>query len=94
MDTVGKRVRLHITGRVQGVFFRASAQRKAQELGLAGWVRNEPDGSVMAEAEGDAESLDAFIQWCKQGPAHAVVSKVTEDWQEPNGEESFQIRYA
>jgi acylphosphatase len=71
-----KRYRLQIYGRVQGVWYRASAQRKAQELGLSGWVRNEADGSVSAEAQGPEEQLEAFVAWCRQGPPHAAVERV------------------
>lgn len=64
-----------VTGVVQGVFFRASTQEKANALQLSGWVKNQPDGSVYIEAEGEAEKLDAFVQWCHKGPPHAVVEK-------------------
>jgi acylphosphatase len=71
-----KRYRLRIYGRVQGVWYRASAQRKAEELGLSGWVRNEADGSVSAEAQGPEAQLAAFVAWCRQGPPHAEVERV------------------
>ncbi len=67
-------VNLRVHGRVQGVFYRASAQAKGAELGLVGWVRNMADGSVEVHAEGEKESLEQFIQWCRQGPASAKVS--------------------
>lgn len=64
-----------VRGLVQGVFFRASTKECATSLKISGLVRNEPDGSVYIEAEGDEAALKQFIQWCHQGPAHAVVDK-------------------
>lgn len=58
------RVRLRIKGRVQGVFFRASAKESAMNLGITGWVKNQPDGTVETVAEGEQEALDRFIEWC------------------------------
>jgi acylphosphatase len=71
-----RRVRLEITGIVQGVFFRESARREATRLGLTGFVRNEPDGSVTAEAEGDSTHLDGFVEWCGRGPPFAEVERI------------------
>ena len=65
-----------VTGRVQGVFYRASTQARAQELGLTGWVRNCSDGSVELEASGDAEALRQLEAWLWQGPERAQVSAV------------------
>ncbi|MBC6988224.1 acylphosphatase [Hymenobacter sp. BT491] len=65
-----------IHGRVQGVFFRQSTQKKAQKLGLTGYVRNEPDDTVWIEAEGPTEALDALAQWCRKGPPAARVDRV------------------
>lgn len=59
---------------MQGVFFRAFAKEKAEQLNLKGFVRNEPDGAVYVEAEGEAEMLDAFVLWCRKGPPRAEVS--------------------
>lgn len=70
------RKRLRITGRVQGVAFRASAVTTAQVLGLAGWVANRADGSVETVAEGDEVGIAAFIRWCHQGPPAARVDHV------------------
>jgi len=64
---------IHVSGKVQGVFFRASTKQKADELGIKGFVRNERDGRVFIEAEGEEEKLSTFIDWCKQGPRHAHV---------------------
>jgi acylphosphatase len=70
------RKRLRITGRVQGVAFRASAVTTAQALGLAGWVANRADGSVETVAEGDEAGIAVFIRWCHQGPPAARVDHV------------------
>ena len=70
------RKRLRITGRVQGVAFRASAVTAAQALGLAGWVAKRADGSVETVAEGDEAEIAAFIRWCHQGPPAARVDHV------------------
>ena len=71
-----QRVHVLVTGKVQGVFYRATAERVAQELGLAGWVRNLDDGRVEAIAEGPAEAVEAFVRWCRQGPPAARVDGV------------------
>ncbi|HEX2612444.1 MAG TPA: acylphosphatase [Fibrobacteria bacterium] len=71
-----RRVSLTITGRVQGVFYRRDAAREATRLGLAGFVRNQDDGSVCAEAEGSPETVGAFIRWCRRGPENARVEDV------------------
>lgn len=65
-----------VTGKVQGVYFRASAKQKAVELGLKGFVANRPDGSVYAEAEGAELPVSLFIDWCRKGPASAEVDKL------------------
>lgn len=71
-----KHISIKVSGRVQGVFYRASTDDKAQRLGVKGYVKNEPDGSVYIEAEGDDAVLDALVEWCKQGPPAARVSNV------------------
>lgn len=65
-----------VRGRVQGVFYRASAREKAVQLGVSGFVRNEPDGSVYIEASGDKEGLQQFVAWCRKGPPRALVTEV------------------
>ena len=67
---------LAITGRVQGVGYRFYMQRKARELGIAGWVRNRRDGSVEAVVHGEAEAVEAMVAWTRRGPASAVVAEV------------------
>ena len=69
---------LSIIGKVQGVFFRASAKDIADSLGLCGWVRNTNDGNVEVYAAGDADAIDRFINWCHEGPAGARVDEVLE----------------
>jgi acylphosphatase len=65
-----------VTGKVQGVFYRASAQQKAIELNLTGFAQNQPNGSVLIEAEGEEDNLDQLVAWCKTGPPRAHVSHV------------------
>jgi len=75
-------VSLKIFGRVQGVCYRACAAEKAQELDLVGWVRNNRDGTVEAEAQGLRDNLNLFVEWCKQGPDLAKVTNVDEKWRD------------
>jgi acylphosphatase len=77
------RVHLKVAGRVQGVYFRASALQQAQELGLTGWVMNCPDGSVEVIAEGARAKLDELIDWCRLGPSGARVTNVDIHWESP-----------
>lgn len=71
-----KHLNIRVHGRVQGVFFRAHAAEMADELGLAGFVRNEPDGTVYAEVEGETASVEQFLAWCRQGSPDATVEQV------------------
>jgi acylphosphatase len=75
-----KTIAIRVSGKVQGVFFRASAKQRADELGLKGFVRNEPDETVYVEASGNDETLNEFIRWCRRGPELARVDdcQVTE----------------
>jgi acylphosphatase len=73
---MSKHVIIRIHGKVQGVFFRASARNQAIELGIKGFARNEPDGDVYIEAEGTEEALSRFVTWCKKGPPRAQVMTV------------------
>lgn len=88
-----KRARVLISGRVQGVFFRSETRDVAQSLGLGGWVRNLPDGSVEAVFEGKKEAVEKAIEWCRRGPSLAQVKDVQVDWERPEGEAGFVIRY-
>jgi acylphosphatase len=83
---------LRVYGKVQGVFFRQSSKEKAEELGLTGFARNEPNGSVYLEAEGHAESLATFREWCQAGPSRARVSRVEAEDGEAKGYDRFEIR--
>ncbi len=74
--TSTRRIRVIITGRVQGVGFRQAAVEKALKHGLRGWVRNLPQGHVEALAEGPVESVEAFVAWCSEGPPSASVGRV------------------
>ncbi|HEX9307245.1 MAG TPA: acylphosphatase [Anaeromyxobacter sp.] len=80
------RVHLVVEGIVQGVAFRASAVDEARRLGLAGWVRNLPDGRVEAEAEGERPDLEAFVRFCQTGPPAARVDQVAARWGEFKGD--------
>ncbi len=85
--------RLKVTGRVQGVFFRASAQEEARELGLKGWAKNLADGSVEVYAEGNKSRIEEMVEWCRQGPPSAKVERVNVDWVEPENCASFEISF-
>lgn len=87
-----ERIHLLIQGRVQGVGYRMSAQWKARELGLGGWVRNSGD-AVELVAEGPGDALDAFIAWCRSGPPMARVSDVQIAREAARGDlSSFEVR--
>ena len=73
---------LLITGKVQGVFYRATAKRKANELGITGWIKNTGEGNVEATVSGDEQQLNEFINWCKHGPDRAIVEKVIVSYSE------------
>jgi acylphosphatase len=77
---------------VQGVNYRATAAREARRLGLTGWVRNEPDGSVLIDVEGDPEAVEAFLAWSRQGPPNARVMGVETTAAAPAGYGEFAIR--
>jgi acylphosphatase len=88
-----KRVHLFVSGRVQGVFFRAHTRDLAQKLGLSGFVRNLPDGRVEVVAEGPEEKLQELIEFCHRGPPLAYVTNVEIRWEEPTGEfRGFSVR--
>jgi acylphosphatase len=85
------RVIARITGRVQGVNYRAAAAREARRRGLAGWVRNEPDGSVLLDVEGDPAAISPFLDWCADGPPAARVLAVERTPADPVGYREFTI---
>jgi len=88
--TIAREVVVH--GRVQGVGFRAYCQQEAQRQGLAGWVTNEPDGSVRAWFEGASEKVEAMLTWCDQGPPSAQVERVDVAEREPSGLDRLGVR--
>lgn len=88
------RAHIFVSGRVQGVFYRARTQETALAHGLTGWVKNCYDGRVEAVMEGDKDSISRVINWCRQGPPAAHVTDIETEWEEATGEfHSFTIRY-
>lgn len=85
------RARVRVRGRVQGVFFRAEAAERARSLGLGGWVRNCPDGSVEAVFEGNDERVASMVDWCGRGPSGARVDGVDVKWEQAVGEAGFRV---
>jgi len=79
-------------GRVQGVFFRDSTRRRARELGVAGWVRNRPEGSVEAVFEGDPEAVDSMLRFAREGPRGAAVESLEVSEEQPEGLSGFNVR--
>ena len=84
-------VHLIVSGRVQGVWFRAGAREQALELGLCGWAKNCPDGTVEIHAEGDKKTLEQFITWCRKGPPAARVSALEVEWVVSQSLTTFKI---
>ena len=89
-DTVAREA--HIHGVVQGVSYRYATVREAERLGVHGFVRNQPDGTVFLHAEGPAAAVEALITWCHQGPPHAHVTHIDQQPTPPTGATEFQIR--
>lgn len=85
-------VRIRVLGKVQGVWFRASTQSKANQLELVGYVRNCEDGSVLIEASGSKERIDELIEWCQTGPENARVDKVITEEISAGNFSKFEIR--
>lgn len=83
---------LWISGRVQGVGYRASCAHRASLLGLGGWVRNLPDGRVEAVFEGNDRSVSEMVKWCRRGPPHATVTEVRTLEEPPGGLTGFSVR--
>ncbi len=88
----GKGVRATVRGSVQGVGFRYETVRKAEELGVLGWVRNEEDGTVVVQAEGPDGAVDAMVEWLGNGPHGAAVAEVEVAGTKVEGHEQFAIR--
>ena len=87
-----KAIKIKVSGKVQGVFFRASTHQEAQKLGLKGWCMNLPDGRVEIYAEGESEALDQLIKWCQSGPPMARVDECRVEEAEPLNYPEFSIR--
>jgi acylphosphatase len=85
------RTQVWISGRVQGVFFRYRTAEIARSEGLAGWVRNLPDGRVEAVFEGPKEAVDRLVAWCRRGPEGAQVEEIRAQPEEPEGLRGFEI---
>ena len=89
-----KRVHVIVEGRVQGVFFRACTRDEAVRLGLSGWVRNRPNGSVEVLVEGEKGAVNKMVQWFQQGSPHSIVEKVHLSEESPLGDfGTFEIHY-
>jgi acylphosphatase len=86
------RVRLVITGRVQGVWYRDSCKKRARVESVGGWVRNRIDGAVEAEFEGPEPAVARMIAWCREGPRRARVENVAVEELKPTGERVFRVR--
>lgn len=91
MTSIARRVR--VTGRVQGVFFRAWTRDEAQTLRVTGWVRNCPDGSVEAQLEGREEAVEELIDLMREGPPDATVENVTVEEADEEGSGTFSVRH-
>lgn len=92
MEKVGAHV--IVSGKVQGVFYRAETQKAAVRFGVVGWVRNRPDGTVEALMEGEQEDVEALISWCRGGPPMALVEKVDVERTKHSGDfVRFEITY-
>jgi acylphosphatase len=88
------RARVIISGKVQGVWFRAETQRAARRIGVSGWVRNVSDGTVEAVFEGPRQLVEDAIAWCHQGSPASRVSDVNVTWEDYTGEfETFDVTY-
>ena len=90
METVRRRWR--VSGRVQGVFFRASTVEEAERLEVVGWVANQDDGTVEVVAEGGLDALDALGRWLTDGPSQADVDEVEATDEDPEGLQGFEQR--
>ena len=86
------RVRVVVSGRVQGVWFRQSTHERATAAGVAGWVRNRPDGTVEAELEGPRPAVDEVLSWMAEGPPLAEVAGLEVTDLEPAGADAFAVR--
>lgn len=86
-----KSIKMTVSGRVQGVFFRASTKAVADQMGIKGFVKNQKDGTVLIHAEGEAIMMDSFIDWCKYGPDDARVDDVAMEDVEVKNYRNFEV---
>lgn len=88
------RAHVFVSGKVQGVYYRASTRDAAREKGVEGWVRNLDDGRVEAVFEGEEDAVEAMVEWCHKGSRRAEVEDVEVEWEEAIGEfDEFEVRY-
>ncbi|WIV68248.1 acylphosphatase [Natrialbaceae archaeon AArc-T1-2] len=88
-----KRAHVLVSGRVQGVGYRANTRRTARRNRVDGWVKNLDDGRVEAVFEGPEDAVESMIEWCHEGSPAASVEDVTVEYERPRGEDGFEIRY-
>jgi acylphosphatase len=86
-----RHLEITVKGKVQGVFFRASTKAVADQLGVRGYAKNEPNGDVVIAAEADDIALDMFLEWCHEGPEHAIVNSVESHEGELKNYRNFEI---
>jgi acylphosphatase len=87
------RAHVFVSGRVQGVYYRANTRDTAREEGVDGWVKNLDDGRVEAVFEGPEDAVEAMVEWCHTGSPAAEVADVAVEYERPAGEDGFEIRY-
>jgi acylphosphatase len=87
-----ERAHVFVSGHVQGVSFRDATRSQAEQLGLSGWVRNTQDGQVEAVFEGDPDTVQQMVEWCKSGPSSADVEELSVDNEQPENLSSFEVR--
>lgn len=87
-----KHLNIRVSGKVQGVFYRQNTREQAQKNGICGWVKNQPDGTVYIEAEGEETALENFVAWCRRGPERARVTGVEVEEGTLNTYSSFEIK--
>ena len=87
-----ERAHVFVSGRVQGVSFRDATRSQAEQLGLSGWVRNTQDGQVEAVFEGDPDTVQQMVEWCKSGPSSADVEDLSVNNEQPENLSSFEVR--
>ncbi len=88
-----KRMHVYVSGRVQGVYFRATTRDRANELGVDGWVRNLDDGRVEGVFEGDPDDVESMVEFCYEGSSRASVTAVEASEEEPEGIDGFEVRW-